>query len=107
MRAEHLTKWLKTYHDQFSYELNVFGYDAGSFYPFAKFQQDVHDLFPIGLTWAFIVATVNLIILNNLYICIFDVIESPGKQKIDKKRTGNAQILAFHNVIYLKNEHFA
>jgi len=54
MRTEHLTKWLKIYHDQFSYELNVFGYDANSVYPFTKFQQDVHDLFPIGLTWAFI-----------------------------------------------------
>ena len=30
MRAEHLTKWLKTYHNHFSYELNVFGYDANS-----------------------------------------------------------------------------
>jgi len=56
MREEHLTKWLKTYHDQFSYELNVFGYDANHVYPFAKFQQDIRDLFPIGLTWAFIVS---------------------------------------------------
>ena len=46
MRAEHLTKWLETYHDQFSYKLNVFGYDANSVYPFAKFQQDVHDVLP-------------------------------------------------------------
>ena len=63
MRAEHLTKWLKIYHDTFSYEMNIFGYDANSVYPFAKFQQDVRDLFPIGLTWAFIVSTVSLIIL--------------------------------------------
>ena len=58
MRTEHLTKWLKIYHDQFSRELNVFGYDANSVYPFAKFQQDVQDLFPIGLTWAFLVSKV-------------------------------------------------
>ena len=77
MRAEHLTKWLKTYHNHFSYELNVFGYDANSIYPFAKFQQDVRDLFPIGLTWAFIVSEVNSIILDNLYV-ICDVIESLG-----------------------------
>ena len=75
MRAEHLTKWLKTYHNHFSYELNVFGYDANSVYPFAKFQQDVRDLFPIGLTWAFIVSKVNLIILYHLYV-VFDGIES-------------------------------
>ena len=62
MRVEHLTKWLKTYHDQFSYELKIFGYDANNVYPFAKFQQDFRDLFPIGLTWAFIVSTVNLVI---------------------------------------------
>ena len=79
MRVEHLTKWLKTYHDQFSYELKIFGYDANNVYPFAKFQQDFRDLFPIGLTWAFIVSTVNLVILYNLYV-IFDVIESPGHQ---------------------------
>ena len=72
MRTEHLTKWLKIYHDQFSYELNVFGYDANKFYPFAKFQQDVSDLFPIGLTWAFIVSEVTVIILYNLNR-IFDV----------------------------------
>ena len=77
MRAEHLTKWLKTYHNQFSYELNILGYDANKVYPFTKFQQDVLDLFPLGLTWAFVVSTVNLIILDNLYI-IFDLIESPG-----------------------------
>ena len=64
MREEHLTKWLKTYHDQFSYELNVFGYDANHVYPFAKFQQDIRDLFPIGLTWAFIVSKVNHFILD-------------------------------------------
>ena len=68
MRAERLTKWLKIYHDQFSYELNVFGYNANSVYPFAKFQQDFRDLFPIGLTWAFIVSTVNLIVFDNLYV---------------------------------------
>ena len=77
MRAEHLTKWLKIYHDHFSYELNVFGYDAKNIYPFTKFEQDVRDLFPLGLTWAFVVAAVNLIIVDNLYV-IFDVIESPG-----------------------------
>ena len=77
MRAEHLTKWLKTYHDTFAYELNVFGYNANSVYPFSKFQQDVRDLFPIGLTWAFIVSKVNLIILDNLYV-IFDDIKSPS-----------------------------
>jgi hypothetical protein len=77
MRAEHLTKWLKTYHDQFSYELDVFGYDANSVYPFAKFQQDVRDLFPVGLTWAFIVSKVDLIILDDLYV-IFGDIESPS-----------------------------
>ena len=75
MRAEHLTKWLKTYHDQFSYELNVFGYDANSVYSFAKFQEDVRNLFPIGLTWAFIVSKVNLIILYHLYV-VFYCIES-------------------------------
>ena len=64
MRAEHLTKWLKTYHDTFAYELNVFGYNANSVYPFSKFQQDVRDLFPIGLTWAFLVSKVNLICMN-------------------------------------------
>ena len=61
MRAEHLTKWLKTYHNQFSYELNILGYDANKVYPFTKFQQDVCDLFPIGLTWAFISSKVNSI----------------------------------------------
>ena len=63
------------YHDQFSYELNVFGYDANSVYSFAKFQEDVRNLFPIGLTWAFIVSKVNLIILYHLYV-VFDGIES-------------------------------
>ena len=77
MRAEHLTKWLKTYHNHFSYELNVFGYDANNVYPFTKFQQEVRDLFPLGLTWAFVVSPVNLIILDNFYV-MFDLIESPG-----------------------------
>ena len=70
MRAEHLTKWLKTYHDQFSYELNVFGYDAESVYSFTKFQQDIQDLFPIGLAWAFIASKVNSIILDTYLVCI-------------------------------------
>ena len=68
VRTENLTKWLKIYHDQFSYELNVFGYNANNIYPFAKFQQDFRDLFPVGLTWAFIVSTVNLIVFDNLYV---------------------------------------
>ena len=32
--------------DQFSYKLNVFGYDANSVYQFEKFQQDVRDFLP-------------------------------------------------------------
>ena len=69
VRTENLTKWLKIYHDQFSYELNVFGYDANSVYSFTKFQQDIRNLFPIGLTWAFIASKVNSIILDlDMYI---------------------------------------
>jgi len=56
LRAQYLTKWLKIYHDQFSYELNVFGYDAEEIYPFSKFEKDFRDLFSVGLTWAFITA---------------------------------------------------
>ena len=59
MRSQHLSKWLKIYHDQFSYELSVFGYDVDLVYPYRKFQEDFHDLFPIGFTWAFMVSRVS------------------------------------------------
>ena len=54
-RSKNLTKWLKIYHDQFSHELSIFGFDSEKVYAYSKFLKDFHELFPIGISWAFMV----------------------------------------------------
>ena len=58
-RSKDLSKLLKIYHDKFSYELDIFGCDADLVYPYHEFEKDFNNLFPVGLTWAFMVSRVS------------------------------------------------
>jgi len=54
-RSKNLSTWLKIYHDQYSHELSTFGFDSEKVYAYSKFLKDFHELFPIGISWAFMV----------------------------------------------------
>lgn len=55
-RSKNPSNLLQIYYKQLSHELNIFGYNVDKIYPYNKLKEDFQDLFPVGLTWAFMVS---------------------------------------------------
>ncbi len=48
----HLKEWLKIYHDKLSSDLEVFGFDPKSVYPFDALESDYVHYYHFAFVWA-------------------------------------------------------
>ena len=58
-REKELENWMKTYYDQFSFDMKTLGYDLNHIYPYSQFQNDFDDLYEFGFVHAFLNSMVS------------------------------------------------